>query len=332
MTRRLIGFLVTLALSLLCLPPAAEAQPPGNVLRIGYLSEQTPARESPRTEALRLALRELNYIEGQHLAIEYRYAEDQSDRYAEMAAELVRLQVDVIVAAGGAGLTWAAKHATTTIPIVMVGFGSDPVEAGLVDSLARPGGNVTGLTILIGELGRKWLELLKEAVPHMARVAVLYDPAGRSNVIELQEVLPGAARALGVTIQPWEVGAADGFEQVFAALSQECPDGLYVLQGARMNAHQQWIVDRAAKSRLPSVYVSRRFVEAGGLMSYGANLADNYRRVAYYVDKILKGATPADLPVEQPTTFELVINLKTAKELGLTIPPSVLFQATELIR
>ena len=214
----------------------------------------------------------------------------------------------------------------------MTGAGIDPVEAGLVESLARPGGNVTGITNLSRELGGKRLELLKEAVPKLARVAVLYDPATPGSVLEVKEVLPVAARALGLTIQPWEVRAADDFERVFAALNKQRPDGLYVTGGPLMNANQKRIVGFALKSRLPSMYSNREAVDAGGLMSYGADLADSYRRVAYYVDRILKGAKPADLPVEQPTKFELVINLKTAKQIGLTIPPKVLARADKVIK
>ncbi len=215
----------------------------------------------------------------------------------------------------------------------MVGAGSDPVEAGLVESLARPGGNVTGLTILTRELGGKRLELLKEAVPKLARVAVLYDPANPASVREVKEVLPVAARALKLTIQPWEVRAADDFEKVFAALNKQRPDGLYVPGGGPlMRANEKRIAGFALKSRLPSMYSNREFVDAGGLMSYGADLADSYRRVAYYVDRILKGAKPADLPVEQPMKFELVINLQTAKKIGVTIPPELLARASKIIR
>ena len=215
----------------------------------------------------------------------------------------------------------------------MVGRGVDPVEAGLVESLARPGGNVTGITNLSRELGGKRLELLKEAVPKLARVAVLYDPAIPGSVIEVKEVLPVAARALGLTIQPWEVRAADDFERVFAAISKQRPDGLYVAGGGQlMFANEKRIAGLAIKSRLPSVYITKAAVEVGGLMSYGADRADSYRRVAYYVDRILKGTKPADLPVEQPTKFELVINLKTAKQIGLTIPPEVLARANRLIK
>ena len=214
----------------------------------------------------------------------------------------------------------------------MLGISADPVEAGLVESLARPGGNVTGLTTLSRELGGKRLELLKEAVPKVARVAVLYDPAIRAAVLEVKEVLPVAARALGLTIRSWEVRAADDFEKVFAALNKERSHGLYMTTGALMNANQKRIASFALKSRLPSVYGRREEVDAGGLMSYSADLVDSYRRAAYYVDRILKGAKPADLPVEQPTKFELVINLKTAKQIGLTIPPEVLARANKLIK
>ena len=311
----------------------AEARQPKKVPRIGYLSNTDPARESTRSETIRLALRELGYAEGQNITIEYRYTEGKPDRAPELATELVRLKVDIIVAAGGPTWVQAAKNATKTIPIIMVGAGADPVEAGLVESLARPGGNVTGITLLNTELGGKRLELLKEAVPKMARVAVLYDPANPVTVRESKEVLRVAARALGLTVRSWEVRAADDFERVFAALSKERPDGLYVAGGGPLlNVNRKRIVEFALKSRLPSMYQSKETVDAGGLMSYGVDLADSYRRVAYYVDRILKGAKPADLPVEQPTKFELVINLKTAKQIGLTIPPDVLARADRVIK
>jgi len=310
----------------------ATAQQPKKVPRIGYLSPFDPATQSARAEAIRLALRDLGYIEGQNIAMEYRYAEGKLDRFPELLAELVRLKVDIILVAGGGRLTRAAMNATKTIPIVMVGGGADPVEAGLIDSLARPGGNVTGITNLSSQLGGKRLELLKEAVPKLARVAVLYDPALPSNVLEVKEVLPVAARALKLTLQPWEVRAAGGFERVFAALNKQRPDGLYVPPGPLMRDNQKRIADFALKSRLPSVYESREAVDAGGLMYYGADLVDSYRRVAYFVDRILKGAKPADLPVEQPTKFEFVINLKTAKQIGVTIPPEVLARANKLIK
>ena len=322
---------ILVAVVLLAVAVIAEAQQAKKIPRIGYLSLLDPASESARAEAIRLALRERGYIEGQNIAIEYRYTEGKRDRAPELAAELVRLKVDIILVAVGATIR-AAKNATKTIPIVMVGPGPDPVETGLVESLARPGGNVTGMTNLSRELGGKRLELLKEAVPKLARVAVLYDPANTASVIEVKEDLPVAARALRLTLQPWEVRDADGFERVFAALNKQRPDGLYVTGGPLMRANQKRIVGLTLKSRLPSVYTSREFVDAGGLMSYGADEADSYRRVAYYVDRILKGAKPADLPVEQPTKFEFVINLKTAKQIGVTIPPEVLARATRLIK
>jgi putative ABC transport system substrate-binding protein len=245
----------------------------------------------------------------------------------------VRLKVDIIVAAGGPTWVQAAKNATKTIPIVMVGLGADPVEAGLVESLARPGGNVTGVTNLSRDLGGKRLELLKEAVPKIARVAVLYDPANPLTVLESKKNLGAAARALRVTIQPWEVRVADELEQVFAEVRKWRPDGIYPAGGGPLlNANRKRIVGFALKSRLPSIFNRGQFVDAGGLMYYGADLADSYRRVAYFVDRMLKGAKPADLPVEQPTKFEFVINLKTAKQIGVTIPPDLLARATKIIR
>ena len=321
-----------------CLLPAVfvfagslEAQQPVKVYRIGYLSALDPATESTRAETIRRGLRELGYEEGQNIAIEYRYTQGKVDRAPALATELARLKVDVIVVAGGDRWIEAARNATKTIPIVMMGPGIDPVAAGHVESLARPGGNVTGITTLTTELGGKRLELLKEAVPKLVRVGVLYDPVIPSNVLEVKEVLP-VARALGLTIRSWEVRASGDFDTVFAALKKERPDGLYVAQGPLMNTNQKRIVGLALTSRLPSVYIRREFVEAGGLMSYGVNIADSYRRVAYYVDKILKGAKPVDMPVEQPTKFELVINLKTAKQIGLTIPQSVLYKADKVIK
>jgi len=310
----------------------AEAQQAKKVPRIGYLSTREPASDSARSEAIRLALRERGYIEGQNIATEYRYAEGKRGRLPELAAELVRLKVDVIVAAGGDPPVRAAMNATKTIPIVMTGGGLDPVEAGLVESLARPGGNVTGITNFSPQLGGKRLELLKEAVPKIARVAVLYEPANPGSVLELKEVLPVAARALRLTLQPWEVRDAKGFEKVFAALNKQRPDGLYVSGGALMYANSKRTIGFALKSRLPSAYNRREDIAAGGLMFYGADLADSYRRVAYYVDRIVKGAKPAELPVEQPMKFDFVINLKTANQIGLTIPQWTLMKATKVFQ
>jgi ABC-type uncharacterized transport system substrate-binding protein len=311
---------------------SAQAQQPKKVFRIGYLSNTDAAGESTRSEAIRLALRKVGYIEGQNIAIEYRYAEGKQDRYPELAAELVRLKVDIIVVPGGDIPIRAAKNATKTIPIVMVGQGLDPVEAGLIESLARPGGNVTGITNLGRELGGKRLELLKEAVAKLDRVALLYDPAIPRSVLEAKEGLPVAARALRLTVRSWEVRAAGDFDRTFAAISKWRPDGLYVLGGgALMRANEKRTIGFALKSRLPSMYTTPA-VDAGGLMYYGADFADSYRRVAAYVDKILKGAKPADLPVEQPTKFEFIINLKAAKQIGRIIPPNVLARADRVIR
>jgi len=310
----------------------AQAQQPKKVFRIGYVSALNPSTESVRSESIRIALRELGYIEGQNIAFEYRYMEGKLDRGPQLAVELVRLKVDVIVVTGGTTLVQATKNATKTIPIVMAGPGLDPVAAGLIESLARPGGNVTGVTSLTPELGGKRLELLKEAVPKLARVAVLYESTSAPNVIQVKEHLPPAARALKLTLRPWEVRDADGFEKVFAALNNERPDGVYVTGGTLNTVNTKQMVGLALKSRLPAMYSTRAAVDAGGLMSYTATAADSYRQVAWYVDKILKGANPATLPVEQPKKFELVINLKTAKQIGLTIPQSVLHQAAKVIK
>jgi putative tryptophan/tyrosine transport system substrate-binding protein len=324
---------ILVAVILLAVAVIAEAQQPKKVSRLGYLSNTDAATDSARAEGIRLALRELGYIEGQNIAIEYRYAEGRREREPGLAAELVRLKVDIIVVATGDPGIQAAKNATKTIPIVMMGLGSDPVRAGHVESLARPGGNVTGLTALNRELGGKRLELLKEAVPKLSRVAVLYDPASPPSLHEVKELLPADARALKLTIQPWEIRAADDFDKVFAALNKQRPDGLYSLgAGGIMRPNQKRIAGFALKSRLPSVSSNEEFLDAGGLISYAADDADSYRRVAIYVDKILKGAKPADLPVEQPTKFELIISLKTAKQIGVTIPQSLLYRADKVIR
>jgi putative ABC transport system substrate-binding protein len=318
---------------LLALPIPALTQQPKKILLIGYLSNTDRAGESTRSEEIRLALRERGHIEGQNIAIEYRYAEQKLDRLPELAAELVRRKVDIIVAAGGTLTVRAAMNETKTIPIVMVGAGADPVRAGLIDSLAHPGGNVTGPTNLrSGEIGGKRLELLKEVVPKIARVAVLYNPATPSNVIEFKEDLPPAARVLKLTLQPWEVRGPDDFERVFAALNKQRPDGLYMITSALMSANHKRTAGFAIKSRLPSVYSSRGGVVAGGLMYYGGDTAETNQRVAYYIDRILKGAKPADLPVEQPMKFDFWINKKTADQIRLTIPQWTLMKATKVIQ
>ena len=331
MSRKIFALVLSALLFALCVP--VSAQQAKKVFRIGYLGSLDPTSESARAEAIRLALRDLGYIEGQNIAIEYRYTERKVDRAPKLVAELVALPCDVIVVTGGGGWIRAAMNATKTIPIVMTGVGLDPVDSGIVKSLSRPGGNITGITNLSGKLGAKRLELFKEAVPELVRVAVLYDRTNQGAGIEVKEILPVTARTLKVTLQPWEVREADGFEKAFAAINKGRPDGLYVPpSGPLIAANGKWIADFALKSRLASMYQSRENVDAGGLMSYGTDPADSYRRVAVYVDRILKGARPADLPVEQPTKFELVINLKTAKQLGLTIPQKVLARADKVIR
>ena len=320
-----------LTVLLLTVSPA-QAQQPGKVARIGYLTTQPSALDSSRRQEIRQALRALGYVDGQNISTEYRSAEGDTVRLPALAAELVKLKVDLIVVAEGLGPIRAAADATTTIPIIMAGGGLDPVEAGLVDSLARPGGNITGYINLSGYLGGKRLELLKEAVPKVARIAVLFEAKNPRNMFEFKEVLPASARAVNLTILRREVRDANDFDRTFAAISKEHPDGIFVLGGPLMNRTQERTAAFAIKSRLPSMYDNRDAVNAGGLMFYGADIMESYQRVAVFVDKILKGRRPADLPVEQPTKFELVINLKTAKQIGLTIPPNVLARADRVIR
>ena len=310
----------------------AKAQQSKKSWRIGYLSGTEPAADVPRAEAIRLALRSLGYVEGENLTIEFRYAEGNRDRFPELAAELVRLKVDVILAIGGDLVIRPVMNATKTIPIVMSG-GVDAVKAGLIESLARPGGNVTGLTSLASELGGKRLELLKEVVPKLARVAVLYDPGAPDVVRGVKEELTVSAQSLKLMLQLREIRAAGDFERVFAALSKQRPDGFYApIGGPLIRSNYKRIAAFALKSRLPSVYSSSVAVDLGGLMSYGADDAESYRQVAWYVDRILKGAKPEDLPVQQPMKFELVINLKSAKQIGLTIPQWTLMKADRVIK
>ena len=310
----------------------AQAAQPAGAARIGFLTGVDRTTGSARFEEFRHALRELGYIEGQNIAIEYRNTEGKSNRISESVGDLVRLKVDVIVVAAGLPVLRVVKNATYTIPIVMAGRGIDPVVAGLVESLARPGGNVTGLTNLSRELGGKRLELLKDAVPKIGRVAVLYESANAGSLRELKEILPGAASALGLTVRFWEVPRTGDFDAVFVALKKDRPDGVYVTTSPLMTVNLKRVVSFVSGSRLPSIGSSIGYVETGGLMSYDGNFADGYRRVATYVHRILKGAKPADLPVEQPTKFELMINLKAAKQIGLTIPPNVLARADRVIR
>jgi putative ABC transport system substrate-binding protein len=324
-----VGLAMTFVLAILLAPFTAAAQQPGKIYRIGLLTGSSPGLMASANEAFQQGLRELGYVEGKNVIMEYRYAEGNVDLLPELAADLVRIKVDIIVSNDPMGR--AAKHATTTIPIVIAGLAADPVEAGLVESLARPGGNITGLTSMAFETAGKRLELLKETVPTLVRVATLYDPANPGNVRHLQEVQT-AGRARGLTVQAWEVRGTDDFERVFAALGEASPDGFYVLGGPLTRTNAKRIVDFAVKSRLPSVTDLREAVEAGALLYYAADDVDQFRRAAYYVDKILKGTKPADLPVERAMKFELVINLKTAQQIGLTVPPEVLLQADKVIK
>src|SRR5215813_7334671 len=324
-----VGFVVSLALVLLAAPLAAEAQHPAQSYRIGYLGPGSGSTLPAALDAFRQQLRQLGYVEGQNLGIEYRWAADRDDQLPRLAADLVRLKVDVIVVEGHTPAILAAKQATSTIPIVM-GVSGDPVKTRLVESLARPGGNVTGLSLLTPELAPKRLELLKEAIPQLARVAVLWNAANPVKVLDWQET-QAAASTLGLTLQSLEVHGPTAFNEAFDAATRDRADALVVLPDGLINSHRSQIVDFAATRRLPGMYPYREFVEAGGLMSYAPSYTDLFRRAATYVDKLLKGAKPADLPVEQPTKFEFVINLKTAQALGLTIPPSVLGRADQVI-
>jgi len=325
---RLIGLAVILAVALALAPLAAEAQPPsGRTVRIGYLSVRSGP--SDLDQAFQQALRELSYVEGQNTAIEYRYADFKPDRASALAAELVRLKVDVIVSVGGPIPAKAAKRATQTIPIVFIV--GDPVGAGLVTSLRRPGGNLTGVDNFTGELNVKRLELLKGAVPRVSRVAVLANPTNPETARRLKE-LEGAAQALRVNLHVLEARERQQIDDAFTVMAREQAEALLVLTDPMFLAQRERIVALTAKHRLPGISFFREFAEGGGLLSYGPRLADMYRRAATFVDKILKGAKPGDLPVEQPTKFELVINLKTAKALGLTIPQSLLVRADEIIQ
>ena len=312
----------------LCLP--LEAQQPKKVPRIGFLVPDSQSAASIRTEAFRQRLHELGYVEGQSIVIEYRFAEGKIDRFPDLAAELARLKVDIIVAAGGNGITRAAQQATNTIPIVMTNV-LDPVGSGLIASLARPGGNITGLTAISSDLAGKRLELIKETLPKASRIAVLLDPGDASKVVELKEA-QAAAHSLGIKLQSIEVRSPADFENAFKAGVRKQAGALLVLQSAVTNTHRKPIAELATKNRWPTMWGESGLLDAGGLMSYGPNYADLFRRAATYVDKILKGAKPADLPVEQPTKFEFVINLKTAKALNLTIPQSVLYRADKVIK
>jgi putative ABC transport system substrate-binding protein len=323
------AFICALAGGFLAVPLAVEAQPPGKVWRIGYLGNSSPSLESNLVEGFRRGLRELGYVEGQNIIIEYRWAEGQYDRFPRFVAELVRLKVDVIVTTGTPA-TLAAKQASTTIPIVMAVAG-DALGAGLVSSLARPVGNVTGLSTLLPELEGKRLELLKQVVPKLTHLAVLVNPANPFTTIGWRDVQI-AAQALHVKVQRVEVREPEDFDRAFATIAREHADAFTISGDRFLLTHRKRIVELAAKGRLPAIYPYGEFVQDGGLMAYGPSYPVMFQRAAVYVDKILKGAKPADLPVEQPTKFELVINLKTAKALGLTIPQSLLLRADEIIQ
>jgi putative ABC transport system substrate-binding protein len=327
MTKKIVG--LGICAVLLALNDFAHAQEPTKVPRIGFLSLNSPAALAARIEAFRQGLRELGYVEGKNIVIEWRSGEEKSERTRALAAELVHLKVNIIVTSGPSA-TRPAKEATSTIPIVMA-FDTDPVANGFVASLARPGGNITGLSILGPELSGKRLELLKEVVPKLSRVAVLGNSTFPGNAQMLRET-ELAADAFRVKVQYLDVLAPKDIETAFRSAGQGRAEAVLVMGSGVLSSQQKQIADLAIKSRLPASYLQTEYVEAGGLMSYGASLTDLARRAATYVDKILKGAKPADLPVEQPTKFEFVINLKTAKQIGLTIPPNVLARADRVIR
>jgi putative tryptophan/tyrosine transport system substrate-binding protein len=328
---RLIGLAVVLTFSLILAPLAAEAQQAAKVARIGYLATNLAGNPQGR-DAFRQGLRDLGYVEGRNVVIEYRDAEGKIERLPALAVELVALKVDVIVTASTVAAL-AAKQATRTLPVVFA-VAADPVTEGLVTSLARPGGNVTGLSNLAPELVGKRLELLKQIVPGVTRVAVLWHPGALGKRTEKDSLKEAevAARALGVQLQVVEARGPEDFNRAFSDMTRARAGALTILASSMFFGERSRLVDLAAKNRLPVVHMEREYVDAGGLMSYGPNVADSFRRAATYVDKILKGAKPGDLPVEQPTKFELGINLKTAKALGLTIPQSLLQRADEVIQ
>jgi putative tryptophan/tyrosine transport system substrate-binding protein len=321
------AFLAT-SIAVIVAPFAAAAQPPAKTWRIGYLGPVAPSAGARLLESFRQGLRELGYVEGQNISIDYRWAEGRLDRFPVLAAELTQLRVDVIVTYNNPGVA-ALQQATRTIPIVVANMG-DPVGSGFVASLARPGGNITGFTGLSEDLSRKWVELLREAAPKVSRVAVLtvsQTPAADAQWRQIQ----AAAKALRAIAQRHQIAGPDEIGNAFASLIKGRAQGLIVLPNAVTNARRTQVASLAAEHRLPGMYPDSQYVEAGGLMSYAANFSDLHRRAATLVDKILKGARPADLPIQQPTTFELAINFRTAKALGLAIPPSLLLRADQVI-
>jgi len=328
MTKAILFWMLTAVL--LTATPPAQAQQPTKIFRIGMLVTGSASTHKNRIDAFRQGLRELGYVEGKNVVLEYRYGEGKRERYVELATEMVRLKPDVIVV-GGTGFTAAAKQATSTIPIVVGGAG-DLVGTGLVASLARPGGNVTGSTDISPDLSGKRLELLKEAIPKARRVAVLWhEVAGSTDADEIKQT-EIAARAFGINLQVVPVQAPDRFQDAFAAIKKGNADALVIVQGSFTIFHSKQLLELAAKNRLPTMCEGSNVIEAGCLISYGPDQTYGWHRAATFVDKILKGRTPADLPVEQPMKFELIINLKTAKQIGLTIPPNLLARADRVIR
>jgi len=321
--------LLALGSMLFALCFSVEAQQPGRAHRIAFLGGSSASAYASFVEAFQQQLRDLGYIEGKSSVIEYRYGDGKLARLPELAAELVHLGVDVIVVSGAQAIS-QVKSATRTIPVVMTTI-EDPVAMGIVDSLARPGGNITGLTNLAPELSGKRLELLQEAFPKASRIAVMWPPDATGAIVTFKET-EAAARSLGVPLQALEVRSPKDFDNAFRAAKAERAGALIVLQSALTNAHRKLIMDLALKNRLPTMCTQKEYIEAGGLMSYGVDTRDLYRRAAVYVDKILKGTKPADLPVEQPKKFEFIINLKTAKQIGVTIPPNVLARADKVIK
>ena len=315
---------------LFALCATAQSQSQKTLPRIGYLSASSLAALAGRTNAFRRGLSDLGYVEGKNIVIEYRYGDGQLDRVPALASELARLKVDMIVIAGGNATVSGAKQSIESVPIIMANV-QDPVGSGFVASLARPGGNITGLSALTADLAGKRLDLIRETFPRALRVAALFDPQDDSKIVELKEA-QAIAKAAGIKLQAVEVRRSSDFERAFKAAARERAEVLLVLQNALTTTGRKPIADLATKNRLPTVWADSGLMDAGGLMSYGPNVADLFRRAATYVDKILKGAKPADLPVEQPTKFEFIINLKTAKQIGLTIPPNVLARADRVIR
>ena len=326
--RKWVGLFAVVVALMMCGARAA-AQQPARIPRIGILIPTSESNLSARIETFRQGLRELGYVEGKNIFIEYRYADGKLERLPDLADELVRLKVDVIVTPGGSAIL-AAKKASATIPMVFAAA-PDPVGSGLVSSLARPGGNITGLSMMAPDLDGKRLELLKEVFPKVARVAVLRDRSGARGNLALTE-MAGAAKALGLKLLSLEVRSLDDFEGAFARAKKERAQALITTTGGLINTQQRQVLDFAAKNRLPAIYHYSEFVEAGGLMSYGPDNTDLWRRAADFVDKILKGAKPAELPVEQATKFEFLVNLKAAKQIGMTIPPTVVARADRVIK